>query len=63
MKNCEDLQNPKMGNDSELLRISMKKNNLEELKETTIRKNQIAISIGGRGHQKRTLGWRTKSVI
>ena len=39
MKNCEGLLNPKMENNNGLLRIGMKKNNLEELKETTMKKN------------------------
>ena len=39
MKNYEGLLNPKMENDSGLLRTKMKKNNLEESKETTMKKN------------------------
>ena len=50
------------GNDSGLLRTRTKKN-IEESKETTMRKNQIARSTGGRGRRKKTrLGWRTSSV-
>ena len=39
MKNYEGLLNPKMENDNRLLRTRMKKNNLEESKETTMKKN------------------------
>jgi len=42
MKNCEEYLNPKMRNSSELSKIRMKKNNLEELKETIMKWSQSA---------------------
>ena len=63
MKNYGRPLNPRMGNDSGLLRTRMKKNNLEESKETTMNKNRITKLTGRRGCRKKTHPrWRMNFV-
>ena len=63
MKNCKDQLNPKTRNDNRLLRIRMRKNNLEELKEMTMKRIQIVKLTEEQGHQKKIHpGWKVNSA-
>ena len=63
MKNLEGPLNPRMRSDNELLRIKMKRSSIQGLKETLMKKNQIASSTGEPGCQKKTCPkWIANSI-
>lgn len=59
----EEQLNHKTRNGSELPRIRMRKNNLEELKEMIMKRSQIVKLIEEQGHQKKIHpGWKVNSA-
>lgn len=64
MKNYEKQLNPKTRNDYRLPKIKMKKNNVEELKETIIKRSRIVRLTKEQGCQKKIHpGWKMNSIV
>ena len=63
MKNLEEQLSPRMRSDSKLLKIKMKRSNIQGLKGTTMKKGPTARSTKEKGSQKRIcLEWKGNSV-
>ena len=64
MKNYEEQLNPKTRNDYGLPKIRMKKNNLEELKETIMKRSRIVRLTEDQGCQKKIHPrWKMSSIV